>query len=109
MGKSLNYSSFLEALSVLNRPKKFLIVYHLLDGKKRFGEIKALSGIKGPTTLTNLLHELVASQLVKRKGYLETPLRVEYSLTEKGYSLKPIINALVRWGAGVAGKEKGQS
>ncbi len=77
---------------------KVLIIRDLLTGTKRFGELKkSLNGIT-QKVLTNNLREMEASGLVNRKVYAEVPPRVEYSLTETGWSLKPILDSMVVWG-----------
>ena len=77
---------------------KVLIVRDLLTGTKRFGELKkSVTGIT-QKVLTNNLRQMEESGLVKRKVYAEVPPRVEYSLTETGWSLKPILDSMVEWG-----------
>lgn len=77
---------------------KVLIIRDLLTGTKRFGELKkALTGIT-QKVLTNNLRQMEASGLINRKVYAEVPPRVEYSLTETGLSLKPILDSMVQWG-----------
>ena len=77
---------------------KVLIIRDLLTGTKRFGELKkSLNGIT-QKVLTNNLRQMEASGLVNRKVYAEVPPRVEYSLTETGWSLKPILDSMVVWG-----------
>lgn len=77
---------------------KVLIIRDLLTGTKRFGELKkSLTGIT-QKVLTNNLRQMAASGLVNRKVYAEVPPRVEYSLTETGWSLKPILDSMVVWG-----------
>ena len=77
---------------------KVLIIRDLLTGTKRFGELKkSLNGIT-QKVLTNNLRQMEASGLVNRKVYAEVPPRVEYSLTETGWSLKPILDSIVVWG-----------
>ena len=77
---------------------KILIIRDLLTGTKRFGELKkSLTNIT-QKVLTTKLREMEASGLVKRKVYPEVPPRVEYSLTETGLSLKPILDSMVIWG-----------
>lgn len=76
---------------------KVLIVRDLLTGTKRFGELKkSVTGITAKV-LTSNLRQMEASGLVKRKIYPEIPPRVEYSLTETGFSLKPILDSMVQW------------
>lgn len=77
---------------------KILIIRDLLTGTKRFGELKkSLTNIT-QKVLTTKLREMEASGLVKRKVYPEVPPRVEYSLTDTGLSLKPILDSMVIWG-----------
>ena len=77
---------------------KVLIIRDLLAGTKRFGELKkSLSGIT-QKVLTNNLRQMESSGLISRKVYAEVPPRVEYSLTDTGLSLKPILDSMVNWG-----------
>lgn len=85
---------------------KVLIIRDLLTGTKRFGELKkSLNGIT-QKVLTNNLREMKSSGLVNRKVYAEVPPRVEYSLTETGWSLKPILDSMVVWGNNYREKQK---
>lgn len=85
---------------------KVLIIRDLLTGTKRFGELKkSLNGIT-QKVLTNNLRQMEASGLVNRKVYAEVPPRVEYSLTETGWSLKPILDSIVVWGNSYREKQK---
>lgn len=85
-------------MGLIGEKWKVLIVRDLLTGTKRFGELKkSVSGIT-QKVLTNNLRQMEASGLVKRKVYAEVPPRVEYSLTETGLSLKPILDSMVQWG-----------
>ena len=77
---------------------KILIIRDLLTGTKRFGELKKSLNNITQKVLTNKLREMEASGLVKRKVYPEVPPRVEYSLTDTGLSLKPILDSMVEWG-----------
>ena len=77
---------------------KILIIRDLLTGTKRFGELKKSLNSITQKVLTNKLREMEASGLVKRKVYPEVPPRVEYSLTDTGLSLKPILDAMWNWG-----------
>lgn len=70
-----------------------LILYYLVEGTRRFSELEKLLRIN-PRTLSNRLSELEAAGIVSREGYAEVPPRVEYSLTEKGRGLIPIIEAM---------------
>ncbi len=77
---------------------KVLIIRDLLDGTKRFGEIKKSVGNVSQKVLTSNLRSMEDSGLLTRKVYPEVPPRVEYTLTKTGYSLKPILDAMVEWG-----------
>ena len=77
---------------------KVLIIRDLLEGTKRFGELKKSIGNVSQKVLTANLRSMEESGLINRKVYPEVPPRVEYSLTEIGYSLKPILDAMVEWG-----------
>jgi DNA-binding HxlR family transcriptional regulator len=77
---------------------KILIVRDLLTGTKRFGELKkSLDGIS-QKVLTQHLRIMEENEIVHRKVFAEVPPRVEYSLTELGRNLKPIHDAMWRWG-----------
>ena len=77
---------------------KVLIIRDLLDGTKRFGEIRKSVGNVSQKVLTANLRSMEDSGLLTRKVYPEVPPRVEYTLTETGYSLKPVLDAMVAWG-----------
>ena len=77
---------------------KVLILRDLMPGTRRFGELKKSIGHVSQKVLTAQLRDMEASGLVSRKVYAEVPPRVEYSLTELGRSLKPILDAMRSWG-----------
>ena len=77
---------------------KVLIIRDLLEGTKRFGELKRSVGNISQKVLTANLRAMEESGLLTRKVYPEVPPRVEYTLTETGYSLKPILDAMKEWG-----------
>lgn len=77
---------------------KVLIIRDLLTGTKRFGELKKSLNTITQKVLTNNLRQMEASGLIERKVYAEVPPRVEYSLTDTGLSLKPILDSMVIWG-----------
>ena len=79
---------------------KVLILRDLMPGTKRFGELKKSIGSVSQKVLTAHLRDLEAKGLVDRRVYAEVPPRVEYSLTELGRSLKPILDAMWTWGEG---------
>lgn len=77
---------------------KVLILRDLLPGTKRFGELKKSIGHVSQKVLTAQLRDMEESGLVHREVYAEVPPRVEYSLTDLGKSLKPILDAMQNWG-----------
>ncbi len=93
-------------MGLIGEKWKVLIIRDLLTGTKRFGELrKSVTGIT-QKVLTNNLRQMEASGLVKRKVYAEVPPKVEYSLTETGLSLKPILDSMVTWGNEYRKKQK---
>lgn len=86
-------------LLMIGEKWKVLILRDLMDGKKRFGELKKSIGSVSQKVLTANLRDMEACGLVHRKVYAEVPPRVEYSLTETGYSLRPVLDAMTQWGA----------
>lgn len=85
-------------LTLIGDKWKVLILRDLLPGRKRFGELKKSIGTVSQKVLTAQLRDMENSGLVNRKVYAEVPPRVEYSLTELGQSLKPILDAMQDWG-----------
>ncbi len=85
-------------LSLIGDKWKVLILRDLMPGKKRFGELKKSVGNVSQKVLTAQLRAMEESGLVNRKVYAEVPPRVEYSLTELGLSLKPILDSMKAWG-----------
>ena len=77
---------------------KVLILRDLMPGTKRFGELKKSIGNVSQKVLTAQLRDMESNGLVHREVYAEVPPRVEYSLTELGRSLKPILDAMVECG-----------
>ena len=93
-------------MGLIGEKWKVLIIRDLLTGKKRFGELKkSVTGIT-QKVLTNNLRQMEASGLVKSKVYAEVPPSVEYSLTETGLSLKPVLDSMVEWGNDYREKQK---
>lgn len=85
-------------LKILRGRWKLMILQQLVSGVNRFGALKrALKGIS-EKILTQHLRELERDGIISRKAYDQIPLRVEYSLTASGNSLKPIIDAMHDWG-----------
>ena len=85
-------------LTLISDKWKVLIIRDLLPGTKRFGELKRSIGSVSQKVLTAQLRQMEESGLLTRKVYPEVPPRVEYSLTELGYSLEPILIAMQSWG-----------
>lgn len=81
-------------LTLISDKWKVLILRDLLPGTKRFGELKKSIGHVSQKVLTAQLRQMEQSGLVNRKVYAEVPPKVEYSLTDVGYSLKPILDAM---------------
>ena len=86
---------------------KVLILRDLMLGTKRFGELKKSIGHVTQKVLTANLRDMEEKGLLTRKVYAEVPPRVEYTLTELGYSLKPILDAMAQWGAEYKAKNEG--
>ena len=85
-------------LTLIGDKWKVLILRDLMPGTKRFGELKKSVGNVSQKVLTAQLRAMEESGLVNRKVYAEVPPRVEYSLTELGKSLKPILDSMKAWG-----------
>ena len=77
---------------------KWKVLRDLLPGTKRFGELKKSIGHVSQKVLTAQLREMEENGLLTRTVYAEVPPRVEYTLTDLGYSLKPILDAMRNWG-----------
>lgn len=87
---------FEKAMQILGKRWTVLILNQLLFGCQRFSEIENALPISG-RLLSERLKELEEEGIVKREVYTEVPIRVEYSLTEKGSELKPIIKEIQAW------------
>ena len=85
-------------LTLIGDKWKVLILRDLMPGTKRFGELKKSIGNVSQKVLTAQLRAMEESGLLTRTVYAEAPPRVEYTLTELGKSLKPILDALWNWG-----------
>ena len=77
---------------------KPILLFHLLDGLKRYSELQRLVPAASDRMLTRSLRELEADGLVSRTIHAEVPPRVEYALTDDGRSLVPILQAMSEWG-----------
>ncbi len=98
MEKNLPACPVETTLMLISDRWKVLILRDLLQGTKRFGELKKSIGNVSQKVLTANLRSMEESGLLTRKVYAEVPPRVEYTLTETGYSLKPVLDAMVAWG-----------
>ena len=87
------------ALELIGGKWKGLALYHLMDGPIRFNELKRQMGEVTQRMLTKQLRELEADGLIHREVFPVVPPKVEYSLTEKGASLREIVMALREWGS----------
>ncbi len=85
-------------LTLIGDKWKVLILRDLLPGTKRFGELRKSIGAVSQKVLTTQLRQMEDSGLLVRTVYAEVPPRVEYALTELGYSLKPVLDAMGTWG-----------
>ena len=95
----LSSTGFSYTLSLINGKYKMTILYTLMEfGVVRFNEMKKYIGTISYKTLSSTLKELEADQLVHREEYPQIPPKVEYSLTEAGKSLIPILDQMCKWG-----------
>ena len=85
-------------LTLISDKWKVLILRDLMPGTKRFGELKKSIGTVTQKVLTAQLRQMEASGLLTRTVYAEVPPRVEYTLTDLGRSLRPVLDAMEAWG-----------
>ncbi|WP_339059628.1 helix-turn-helix transcriptional regulator [Fusobacterium animalis] len=85
-------------LLLISNKWKVLIIRDLLDGTKRFSELKKSINNISQKVLTSNLREMEENNLLTRKVYPEIPPRVEYTLTDIGYSLKTLLDDMDKWG-----------
>ena len=85
------------AFELLGKRWSGLIIHVLMDGAKRFKEISAIIPGMSDRMLAERFKELEAAGIVERRVYPETPVRIEYSLTEKGRALEPVIREMEKW------------
>ena len=97
--EGLGTTGFSYTLSLISGKYKMTILYTLMEfGVVRFNEMKRYIGEISYKTLSSTLKELEADGLVHRKEYPQIPPKVEYSLTERGRSLIPILDGMCEWG-----------
>ena len=87
-------------INVIGGRWKVPIVWHLFTGTMRFSELRRALPDVTPKMLTQQLRELEDDGVVRRKVYPQVPPKVEYSLTDRGLSLKPVVQSMCRWSAG---------
>ena len=87
-------------LDLIGGKYKALILWHLANGKLRFSELRKVVKQATPKMLTQQLRELESQELIHREVFAVIPPKVEYSLTELGRSLMPILVAMRDWGCG---------
>ena len=98
-GVNLNDTGFGYTLSIINGKYKMVIMYWLSEYKIiRYNELKRSIGVISHKTLSLALKELAADGIVQRTEYPQIPPKVEYSLTERGKTLIPILDAMCEWG-----------
>ena len=93
-------------LLLISNKWKVLIIRDLLEGTKRFSELKKSITNISQKVLTSNLREMEENGLLTRKIYPEVPPRVEYTLTETGYSLSPLLDEMYKWGENYKEKMK---
>ncbi len=98
MAKNLPPCPVETTLLLIGNKWKVLILRDLVEGTKRFGELKKAIGNVSQKMLTQQLRIMEEDGLISREVFAEIPPRVEYSLTDTGMSLKPILDALQSWG-----------
>lgn len=87
---------FEKAMGLLSQRWTGLIIYQLLSGPQRFCSIESSIGVSG-RVLSERLKDLETEGIVNRMVFPETPVRIEYSLTDKGKSLAPIMQEIEKW------------
>ncbi len=89
-------SKFESAMTLLSKRWVGLIIHQLLDGPKRFSELEQDITISGKV-LSDRLKALEKANIVIRDVYPETPVRIEYRLSEQGHALKPVLEEIQQW------------
>ncbi|MGG0642624.1 helix-turn-helix domain-containing protein [Sporosarcina gallistercoris] len=96
MKQSTICPKFEKAISLLSQRWMGLVIYQLLLGTQRFREIQSAIGISGKV-LSDRLKDLESQGIVKREVFPKTPVIIEYSLTEKGYAMEPVLKEIENW------------
>ncbi len=87
------------SIAVIGGVWKPLILFSLLSGAKRYGALSRLVPNATQRVMTLHLRQLEADGIIRRTAYAGTPLRVKYELTDLGWSLEPLLQALHAWGS----------
>ncbi|WP_026696077.1 winged helix-turn-helix transcriptional regulator [Peribacillus kribbensis] len=87
---------FEKAMSIMSQRWTGLVIYQLLNGPQRFCNIESAIGISG-RVLSDRLKDLETEGIIKRDVFPETPVRIEYSLTDKGLALQPLMKEIEKW------------
>ncbi len=96
MSQSSLCPRFEKSVELISKRWTILIIYQLLSGTQRFCTIESAIPISG-RLLSERLKDLEQEGIVKREVFPETPVRIEYSLTEKGRALEPVIREMMKW------------
>lgn len=87
---------FEKAVALISQKWTALLIYQMLSGPQRFCTLESSIGISGKV-LSDRLKDLEREGIVKREVFPDTPVRIEYSLTEKGLALEPVIRDIETW------------
>lgn len=98
MSKNLPLCSVETTLQLIGDKWKVLILRDLMEGKKRFGELRSAIGSVSQKMLTQQLRAMEEDGLITRTVYAEVPPKVEYSLTQLGLKLRIVLDAMSEWG-----------
>jgi DNA-binding HxlR family transcriptional regulator len=98
MKQPVNQCPAESTLAVIGGRWKVLILYALIEGPLRFSELKRVLARCTQKMLIQQLREMEADGIVRRKVYPQVPPKVEYSLTPRGRTLQPIVDAMCEWG-----------
>lgn len=96
---SMNYCPVSATLDLIGGKYKALILWHLAEKKLRFSQLNKLISNATPKMLTQQLREMESQKLIHREVYPVVPPKVEYSLTDLGRSLMPVLISMRDWGA----------
>ena len=97
-----------KTLDFLSGKWRPMVIFWLMESPLRFNELQRRLGAITHRTLSKTLKEMEADGLVQRKDYGEIPPRVDYSLTDRGRSLKPVLQAMEEWAQSQVGRNHGE-